>query len=210
MRPKAVGKSASAKERRAILKPHLERRRAYLRAHPGTAEGVAFGIESGLLTTGMTAAEAEASWGSPAETAEEVVGGVAVQVWRYPWRAKRWEDGAVLIAQPWAAAAEPVRVRLVEGKVVDADGLGTRYSERAAYVRAHPDALTPEHQRAILHGSVWLGASAEQARAALGEPDDVNRSVSRAGVREQWVYARGSGDTLYVYLDDGVVTSWQE
>lgn len=51
---------------------------------------------------------------------------------------------------------------------------------------------------------IQMGMDAAQVRAALGAPDDINRSVGSFGVHEQWVY-----DGIYVYLEDGVVTSWQ-
>jgi len=49
-----------------------------------------------------------------------------------------------------------------------------------------------------------MGMTAEQLRVSLGVPDDINRTVTQYGTREQWVY----GNT-YVYLDDGRITAWQ-
>lgn len=40
----------------------------------------------------------------------------------------------------------------------------------------------------------------------MGEPDSVNRTTTKYGVSEQWVY----GNSRYVYLKDGIVTSIQE
>jgi hypothetical protein len=47
--------------------------------------------------------------------------------------------------------------------------------------------------------------SPEMVRAAIGEPLSINRSVGGWGVNEQWIYS-----ALYVYLDNEVLTSWQE
>jgi hypothetical protein len=38
-----------------------------------------------------------------------------------------------------------------------------------------------------------------------GKPSDINKTTTKYGVSEQWVYSRG-----YVYLEDGIVTSIQE
>jgi len=72
---------------------------------------------------------------------------------------------------------------------------------------AHPTWSTTECQR-ISEGTIWLGMDAEQLQASWGRPTDINRTVTRYGTHEQWVY-RYSSTTRYVYLDDGIVTSWQ-
>ena len=42
--------------------------------------------------------------------------------------------------------------------------------------------------------------------SSWGEPNEINRTETKYGVREQWVY----DDGRYIYLDDGIVTSIQE
>ncbi len=44
----------------------------------------------------------------------------------------------------------------------------------------------------------------EMARASLGNPENINKSVGVWGVNEQWVYSR-----LYLYFEDGIMTSYQ-
>ena len=73
---------------------------------------------------------------------------------------------------------------------------------------AHPTWSAMDCQR-ISEGIIWLGMDAEQLQASWGRPADINRTVSAYGVREQWVY-RYSSTTRYVYLEDGIVTSWQD
>ena len=41
---------------------------------------------------------------------------------------------------------------------------------------------------------------------SLGVPYDVNRSVYTNLIKEQWVY----GSDVYVYVENGIVTSWQD
>lgn len=75
---------------------------------------------------------------------------------------------------------------------------------RRAFVNGHPDLATAVRAE-ILAGHVVIGMSKEMVRASLGEPIDVNRSVGSWGTHEQWVY-----DALYVYVENGIVTSWQD
>jgi hypothetical protein len=55
----------------------------------------------------------------------------------------------------------------------------------------------------------WIreGLSAQQIRESWGAPDHINRSQGSFGVHEQWVY--GESGYAYVYLEDGIVSSWQ-
>lgn len=64
---------------------------------------------------------------------------------------------------------------------------------------------------AIAAKSVVLGMTPDQARAAWGHPIDINRTVSRWGTREQWVYGSYRyGGRKYIYFQDGVLTSIQD
>jgi hypothetical protein len=58
-------------------------------------------------------------------------------------------------------------------------------------------------------GKIVVGMSAEDARAAWGEPTTVNRTVGAAGASEQWVYRLYGGRANYVYIRGGVVSSYQ-
>ena len=58
---------------------------------------------------------------------------------------------------------------------------------------------------AIDKGSVFIGMTSAQAEESWGKPDDVNRTTSRSGVSEQWVYESGS----YLYFQDGILTTIQ-
>lgn len=85
-------------------------------------------------------------------------------------------------------------------------------AEQEAYERTpagrvckkHPT-WTTEMCEAIGKGKIGLGMTEEQVRAAWGNPRDINRTTTRYGSREQWVYNMSS----YVYFDDGVVTTIQ-
>ena len=78
-------------------------------------------------------------------------------------------------------------------------------SRRREFVARHPE-LDEKSRNAILSGSVVLGMVAEAVTASIGKPVEVNRTVGSWGVHEQWVYPRN----VYLYFEDGVLTSWQD
>lgn len=59
---------------------------------------------------------------------------------------------------------------------------------------------------AILNGKVLIGMSSSQCREAWGSPKSINRTTSRYGVHEQWVY---SGNR-YLYFENGTLTTIQD
>jgi hypothetical protein len=59
--------------------------------------------------------------------------------------------------------------------------------------------------KAIEKGSAIIGMTEEQARMSWGEPDNVNRTTTRRGTSEQWVYGSGS----YLYFTNGILDSIQ-
>ncbi|MCK9570390.1 tetratricopeptide repeat protein [Candidatus Pacearchaeota archaeon] len=60
-------------------------------------------------------------------------------------------------------------------------------------------------EKAIADHIIIMGMTAEQVKASWGNPDQINRDVSKYGESEQWVY----GDQ-YIYLENGIVDYWQE
>lgn len=57
-----------------------------------------------------------------------------------------------------------------------------------------------------------IGMTDDDAIEAIGRPQDINRTVTAAGTDEQWVYSGAAwlGDEVYVYFENGILTSWQE
>jgi hypothetical protein len=56
----------------------------------------------------------------------------------------------------------------------------------------------------LKQGYYWIGMTREMATISLGSPNDINRTVGSWGVHEQWVY-----DNLYLYFENGILTSYQ-
>jgi hypothetical protein len=57
----------------------------------------------------------------------------------------------------------------------------------------------------IYNQKVVIGMTKAMVKDALGEPDDINRTVNVYSITEQWVYHR-----LYCYFTNGKLTSWQD
>lgn len=59
-------------------------------------------------------------------------------------------------------------------------------------------------RRAIEKQEIIIGMKKKEVELSLGKPKKVNMSVGSWGVHEQWVYER-----QYLYIENGVLTSWQ-
>ncbi|MDI3503787.1 MAG: hypothetical protein PWP64_723 [Candidatus Cloacimonadota bacterium] len=60
---------------------------------------------------------------------------------------------------------------------------------------------------AIAERKVFIGMNKDQLLISWGRPRDINRTGTAYSTHEQWCY----GDFgPYIYLEDGVVTSWQD
>lgn len=70
----------------------------------------------------------------------------------------------------------------------------------------HAKALKAEKERKAKPG-VHIGDTADFVinQSQWGKPSKINRTITRNGTHEQWVY----GDNNYLYLDNGIVTAIQ-
>lgn len=78
--------------------------------------------------------------------------------------------------------------------------------KRIRYIEEHPE-LEERIKTAIRFGDLIIGMTEEQAILVWGRPIRTNRTVTRGGVREQWVYG-SSGP--FVYFENGRLTAWQD
>ena len=80
-------------------------------------------------------------------------------------------------------------------------------------IPAPPDPNSREGRisAAIAKQQVIIGMTAAEVVRSWGKPDKINSSASRDSRNEQWVFSRDRdvGKTQYVYLENGVVRSWQ-
>jgi len=64
-------------------------------------------------------------------------------------------------------------------------------------------------QNDILAGNIRVGFTPEQVTMAWGKPDHVNRTKTLVGIHEQWVYGENPFPRSYVYIENGLVKSWE-
>jgi hypothetical protein len=72
---------------------------------------------------------------------------------------------------------------------------------RPVYVKKYG----PVNGEKVAKGLIWIGMTEQMLIDSWGQPEDINASVTRYGSRKQYVY--GSGQ--YVYVENGIVDSWQ-
>jgi len=76
-------------------------------------------------------------------------------------------------------------------------------------VKAYPH-LSPKTKEAILKGYIHLGMTRDQVLASWGKPYDKSESVGSWGTHEQWIYGCNDCKNTYVYIDNGVLSSWSD
>jgi hypothetical protein len=119
------------------------------------------------------------------------------------------------VARPNEADAARAQERAREN-VEQADALRQREALEQEKARAESNIRLLELQRqGVLKELAWkkkiaIGMTEDQVEKAWGKPTKINRTVSSSTVNEQWVYRRGDAYAQYVYLKNGVVTSWQD
>lgn len=57
----------------------------------------------------------------------------------------------------------------------------------------------------IINGDIWIGMTKLMAEHSVGPAKKINRTVTSTQVHEQWVY-----DEMYLYFENGILTSFQD
>jgi len=107
----------------------------------------------------------------------------------------------------WAAMG--VAATLVIWLGVSAAQVAHRRSRTAEEWHSLHQDWSKETCKLIAEGTIQQGMTKEQVRAARGEPNDINRTVTEYGTREQWVYGSSPSGRKYLYFKDGKLTGWQ-
>jgi hypothetical protein len=128
---------------------------------------------------------------------------VALVLSRFPSR----RDAAGTAALP-PAASPP----LEQAVVASPTGVQTEQQAQQQIAEQQAQQQIAEQQRQqqiaelIAQHRFAVGMTANEVRQAIGEPREINRSVNSNSISEQWVYS----DNLFLYLDNGVLRSFQE
>jgi hypothetical protein len=57
----------------------------------------------------------------------------------------------------------------------------------------------------IIDEKIWINMTKEMLIDSWGKPEKVNRTVGEWGIHEQWIYGK-----TYLYLENGILKSWQD
>lgn len=86
--------------------------------------------------------------------------------------------------------------------------LSVAEKRRREYLRKHPN-IQAEYRVAIEAGNIIIGMNKEMVIASIGMPKDINRTVMKNSIHEQWVYGR-LRSTKYLYFENGRLTAYQD
>ena len=81
-----------------------------------------------------------------------------------------------------------------------------------AYMNTKPKAeeSTTEKPQIVKKDDPTIGMTPDEVKASTwGEPSSINKTTTKYGIREQWVY-RSSVKDKYIYFEDGLVSAIQE
>ncbi|WP_405131382.1 hypothetical protein MHB43_03965 [Paenibacillus sp. FSL H8-0317] len=99
-------------------------------------------------------------------------------------------------------------LKLLEANEIGLDRMSTLTGNLKSLLETRSNQAINDNNKANGYVEAYIGMTAEELKNSKlwGEPDSVNRTTTKYGVSEQWVY----GNSRYVYLKDGIVTSIQE
>lgn len=101
------------------------------------------------------------------------------------------------------ALVDAIAAETPEAKRARAAKLERERLSAAQEVAKQPLPDKPLAQRVIVSDPAIGMSEYEASNTRWGRPESVNRTVTRHGTREQWVY----GDGRYIYLENGRVTA---
>lgn len=110
---------------------------------------------------------------------------------------KDWYNPTTAVAGPFSIMNECEFSPQVE-KIRD-----ERKAAMAMLLKKQPYA---KYKKQIKDNSVVIGMPKEIVALIMGQPDDINRTITASGTVEQWIY----GDSKYIYFTNNKVTALQD
>lgn len=108
----------------------------------------------------------------------------------------------------WNVKEVPVTSTFNEDKIalqpID-DEIAKSHGKASALDELVSKGYSKQKAQDLLNGVIWIGMTANELKISQGEPQDINRTITKYGTDEQWIY----GDR-YVYLENGIVTTIQD
>ena len=127
----------------------------------------------------------------------------AQQHWNYIVSLKCYEDGRAMLKVPLTGFSSAQRQLDYCNRISDKSYTANLRTRIASLMPG----ISEKEKSAIIEMKPFIGMKDEVARAAMGEPHEINRTITKKKVREQWVY-RFSGN-VYLYFENGILTTIQ-
>lgn len=114
-------------------------------------------------------------------------------------------DGSFAFQETPCQSKEGEKVRIWRGPPA------AETQQRSNYYQREKERLDIKHEfdYAIASREIRVGMTEDMVRESWGSPNKINTTVFGGGKSEQWVYYRGKVKSEYVYIQNGVVTSFQ-
>ncbi|MFC1666369.1 hypothetical protein ACFL0P_00665 [Candidatus Omnitrophota bacterium] len=77
------------------------------------------------------------------------------------------------------------------------------------YINLHPE-ISEKIKQGILAKRIDIGMTSQELIASWAYPRRIGRTVTDYGTREQWIYDPLGDYRTYVYLENDIVTDWQD
>jgi hypothetical protein len=119
--------------------------------------------------------------------------------------AKERESTIKRLAPKYCEAHQRTKVTFEDADFPGNDGSGWTKDECKKIVSyLYDNSSTIGSVEGVIDSKIWVGMYATEVWYSLGNPDDINSTDYGSGITEQLVYSNS-----YVYIKDGVVTSYQ-
>ena len=121
---------------------------------------------------------------------------------RLPWFENRERD---LRSSTESIEEIKGKVAALQTEIVENTMLCEKAIKKNAMEEAESNAARKRFN-ALPNPRIGMSAKTVREKTKFGPPNDINRTVGKWGVHEQWVYGNG----VYLYFENGILTSFQD
>lgn len=175
---------------------YIKEKEAYLlKTYPSWPKDIINKIAQGKLFITMSKEQAILALGEPKKISQISNKNITIDKFYYSMQMSR-----------------PIRqLYFIDGKLIHYVYNNKIYEERnVAYVLDNFENINPSCRNAILSESLCFGMDKQDVIASLGDPTDINRTITPNGTSEQWIYGSYISYQRYLYFEDGKLDSIQD
>lgn len=94
-------------------------------------------------------------------------------------------------------------------RVYAEDKVEKEKARRETYVNSHSN-INRKIEQNIIAGKISLGMTKNDVLASWGHPYDTYQTSGKWGRYDQWIYNERIDERLYVYFENGKLSSWSD